>query len=187
MIEESALAQSGGVSFHSSTRSQESMKVIVFQVKEYRCALRVEEVEELLPMAKLWKTPGMPAAMEGTLNLGGKIIPVFRMDKIFKTQEIPLLLYTPILLVKSEKGAIGFIIEKAIGVHTIESKDIASNRGSVVTNDAIEAEITIGDERVALLSVKNLLFKEELENVGNYDADAQSRKKQEQLLKNIAA
>ncbi len=162
------------------------MKVIVFQVKEYSCALRVEDVEELLPMAKLWRTPGMPAAMEGMLNLGGRILPVFRMDRLFHTQEIQLELYTPILLVKSEKGSVGFIIEKALGVHTVESKDVAAKKG-IVSDDAIEAEITIKDQRVALLNVPKLLAREEVQKAKELGAEIETRKKEEELLKNIAA
>jgi len=162
------------------------MKVIVFQVKEYRCALRVEDVEELLPMAKLWKTPGMPAAMEGMLNLGGRILPVFRMDRIFKTQEVQLELYTPILLVKSDKGSVGFIIEKAVGVHTVEGKDVAAMKTSV-SDDAIEAEITIKDQKVALLSIAKLLDREEIQKAKALGTEIETRKKEEELLKNIAA
>ncbi len=162
------------------------MKVIVFQVKEYRCALRVEDVEELLPMAKLWKTPGMPAAMEGMLNLGGRVMPVFRMDRLFHTQEVKLELYTPILLVKSDKGSVGFIIEKAIGVHTVESKDVAGMKANV-SDDAIEAEITIKDQRVALLSLKKLLAREEVQKAKELGAEIEIRKKEAELLKNIAA
>ncbi len=162
------------------------MKVIVFQVKEYRCALRVEDVEELLPMAKLWKTPGMPASMEGMLNLGGRVLPIFRMDRLFKVSEIALELYTPILLVKSEKGSVGFIIEKAIGVHTIEAKDVAQMK-TTVADDSIEAEVTIKDQRVALLNIRKLLEREEVQKAKELETEITTRKKEAELLKNIAA
>ena len=138
------------------------MTVIVFQVKEYRCALRAEEVEELLPMAKLSKTPGMPPSMEGMLNIGGKIVPIFRMERLFGVADIPFGLYTPLLLVKTEKGTIGFVIEKALGVHTVEPKHVAALKSETGSADLMDAEITINDERVSLLSIRKLMQREQL-------------------------
>ncbi len=163
------------------------MTVIVFQVKEYRCALRAEEVEELLPMAKLSKTPGMPSSMEGMLNIGGKIVPVFRMDRLFGTSEVSLSLYTPILLVKTANGTMGFIIEKALGVHVVADKDVAQLKTSTGALDLMEAEVTINEQRVSLLSVSKLLLRDELGKAKEYEDLITIKKKEEELLKTIAA
>lgn len=163
------------------------MTVIVFQVKEYRCALRAEEVEELLPMAKLSKTPGMPSSMEGMLNIGGKIVPVFRMDRLFGVAEIALTLYTPIILVKTTQGTMGFIIEKALGVYAVAEKDVAPLRSQAGKTDLMEAEVTIKDERASLISIRKLLLREELENAKGFGDLIERKKKEAELLKTIAA
>ncbi len=163
------------------------MKFIVFQIQEHRCALRTEEVFELLPMAKLWKTAEMPHSLEGLLNLSGKLIPIFRLDRLFKVKEIALGLYTPILLVKSETGPLGLIIGKATGIHEVDPKTIVPVKNSLIASDCVDSEFIINDEKISLISVNKLLMKEEIQRAKEFETLLVSQAQQEELLKNIAA
>src|SRR5713226_8157522 len=56
--------------------------LVVFHLAGQLAAVPLENVERIAPMADLVRPPGMPAPLEGILNLGGRAAPVVRLDRL---------------------------------------------------------------------------------------------------------
>lgn len=57
-------------------------RILTFAIGEMPCALPLRAAREVLPMAALSRPPGLPAIMEGFLDLGGQAVPVLRLDQL---------------------------------------------------------------------------------------------------------
>ena len=97
------------------------------------CAVRLETVVEIVPMATLICPPNRPALIEGFLNLAGSAIPVVRLDRLFGFAERAVELHTPLLIIRSKAGPLALWIDRVFDVRTAaESATLAVDPGSLV-------------------------------------------------------
>ncbi|WP_142847608.1 chemotaxis protein CheW [Telmatospirillum sp. J64-1] len=71
-----------------------------FQLSDRVCALPADSVREIVPMADLARPPGMPATLQGMLDLGGQAIPVLRLALLLGLREVPPTLSTVIIVLR---------------------------------------------------------------------------------------
>ena len=57
-------------------------RILIFAIGGKSCALPLGVAREVLPMAALSRPPGLPSIMEGFLDLGGRAVPVLRLDQL---------------------------------------------------------------------------------------------------------
>ena len=104
-----AAVQAGGV------------EVLKFMIPGMRLCAPLENVIKVLPMMELQPVPGSPRYLRGLMNLHGRSIPVVDLAaRLGYGGYTRCTLETPILLCAHEGLQTGLIVEKVIGVETLE-------------------------------------------------------------------
>ena len=135
-----------------SSNPDRDLTVLTFQVGQHRCALSTERVAEILLLAALDRPKGMPRAYEGYLNLSGVRIPVVRLDRLLQVPDIPLLLSTPMIVLKGLSSPIALLAEKMVGVRRVSTTALSPVSAGKEFNECIQAVFQDGEVTTALLS-----------------------------------
>ncbi|MBI2504469.1 MAG: chemotaxis protein CheW [Candidatus Latescibacteria bacterium] len=152
-----------------------SRRAVVFRLAGQACALPLERVQEVLPMATLLRPPGLPALLEGFLNLGGAAVPVIHLCRLFGLPWEAPGLYTPLLVVSGHPGPLALLVDEVTDLLSVDQKALVQVREDQVFNDCVEAEIDLGDRTLHLLSPDRLLLEEERQRVAALREAAQER------------
>ena len=152
----------------------ESVKLLVFQIGGECCALRVEAVREILPMAALAKPPGRPSALEGFLNLRGIATAVVRLDRLF---DLPAAEAGPnarlIVLRNRQAGAAAFLVESVDEIVDVPAGALLPVPEHNCFNDASEAMVALGERAAHLLRPERVLIESERRSIEEFQARAQ--------------
>jgi len=125
------------------------------------CALPLLSVREVIYVPEITALPNMPPYFEGMMNLRGKILGVIDLRKrIFGKKPPP----NPeqrevVVVVESERGEIGVIVDAVIRVLSINEADrvAAPVRESDPVSRYVEGVIKKPDELVLILNMLKLL------------------------------
>ena len=147
--------------------------LLVFELAGRACALPVETVQEIVPMAELAHPPGLPCVLEGFLNLRGGAVPVLRLNRLFDLPARPPGLHTPLIILPTRPCALALLAEAVTGIVTVPSGSILPIRDKNCFNDCVEAEMEIHERLVHLLSPERLLLEKERQCVAELQAKAQ--------------
>ena len=91
---------------------EQDLHVAAFELAGRTCAIPSANVREVLFMPALARPPGLPAILEGILNLGGVAVPVVKLDRLFGLPERVAGLYTPIIVLRSQ-NPLALLVDKA--------------------------------------------------------------------------
>jgi purine-binding chemotaxis protein CheW len=149
--------------------------ILVFRLGPERCAIRVDEVQELVVMASLARLPGLPSILEGFLNLRGAATPVVRLDRLFGLAPRQPGLYTPLIVLTGQPGAMALLVEYVDSVVVAPESAQAAIPPGHSFNDCAEAEIWLEPygAPIHLLSCQRLLLEQEQSRVAELRAMAQ--------------
>ena len=89
---------------------ERARNLLIFQTSGMDCALPVESVREIVPMAMLSEPPGLPSGMAGFLNLRGVAIPIVHLDRLFNLPEQRPGLNTPMIVLRGVLGPVGILV-----------------------------------------------------------------------------
>ncbi|HEX9117128.1 MAG TPA: chemotaxis protein CheW [Anaerolineae bacterium] len=92
---------------------------MLFQLHGDAYALGIGAVMEVLPMVALARVPGSFAALEGLVDLRGRVIPVLDARRLLGLPERQPDLHTPILIVRKQERVFGLIVDLVTEVRTI--------------------------------------------------------------------
>jgi purine-binding chemotaxis protein CheW len=134
---------------------------VVFDVGGRPCALPLDQIQEVLPMATLAKPPGLPRVLEGFLDLAGHAIPVLRADRLLGLPEQPLGLYTHILLFRQDGVIHGLVVDRVHTLLRVDADQMRTVDRKDLFNGCCIAEISESGSMVHLLSAPSLLFEKE--------------------------
>jgi len=149
--------------------------IVVFQVAGLACALRLESVAEIVPMAALFSPPSRPALIEGFLNLGGAAIPVVRLDRLFGLPEREVELYTPMIVIKSKSGPLALWVERVLDVRVIDASSILAVEPRHSFNGCVKAVVGTETFPVHLLAVERILLDKERQCLAEFQSREQQR------------
>lgn len=152
-------------------------RLVVFRLCGQCFALAVECVAEVVPLAWLDRPPHLPAVIEGILNLGGRAVPVLRLDRVLGLTAGHFGLDASILILRDggERGTAGLLVEHVDGVRP---GDAARRRGLAPENSfnlCLADELDLGGKTVHLLDCRRILLEEEKARLSEFQAVAQAR------------
>jgi purine-binding chemotaxis protein CheW len=150
-------------------------KLLVFEAGGRECALPVEAVQEIVPMAALASAPGQPPIVEGFLNLRGTAVPVVRFDRLFGLPGEPPGLYTPLIVLKGSPQPTGLMVGavKEIAAAPPEAWQPVGETGSL--NGCARAEVRLGERDVSVLDPGRLIIEQERRRIEELQAGIQRR------------
>ncbi len=146
---------------------------MVFTLAGQPCAIPLESVREVVPMAQLARPPGLPALLEGFLNLRGEAVPVVRLRRLFGLPEASPGLYTPVVILK--EGPLALLVDEVSGILSAPEEARLPVQEGHAFNDCVEAEVVLDGRTVHLLSKDRLLLEQERRRIAELQVTAQRR------------
>jgi chemotaxis signal transduction protein len=150
--------------------------LLVFHLAGRLAALPLETVERIAPMAQLARPPGMPASLEGILNLAGVAVPVVCLDRLFRLPVRRPGLHSMLIVLKGVSSSrIALLVERISAVLYVPESDLLPVGGQDSFNACIEATVLAQGEIIHLLSPTRILLEKERETLSEFQGMAQQR------------
>jgi purine-binding chemotaxis protein CheW len=150
--------------------------LLVFHLAGQLAAVPLENVERIVPMAQLAHPPGMPAPLEGILNLAGTAAPVVRLDRLLQLPAPPPGLYSMLIVLKGVSGGrIALLVDRVIEILSVPGSAFVPVHDEDSFNACAEATVSMRGEIVHLLSPTRILLEKERETLSEFQAMAQQR------------
>ena len=149
--------------------------LVVFHLADQAYALPLTEVQEIVPMAKLSRPPGLPPVLAGFLNLEGTAVPVVRLDRLFQLPEQSLGLYTRLLILRHPDSQVALLAEKVSEILAVSPEAVLPVPESHSFNDCVEGMITVQDRVILLLSAERILLEKEHQCLAEFRDREQAR------------
>ena len=96
---------------------EEEIPMLEFELKGEKYSVPVLEASEIIPIRETVPVPKAPKYIEGVINLRGDVISIVHLPKLVGNHEFksdPMM--TKILIVETQKGKAGLIIEKVLSI-----------------------------------------------------------------------
>ena len=143
----------------------EQIQLVSFNLGEEEYAVEVLKVREILRMATITHIPNAPAAVEGIINLRGRVIPIISLRSSFGMPQCESSHNTRIMVMEMEGRQAGFIVDGVSEVIRISSAEVKPPPPMVaggVDQEAICGVIQHGEQLLLLLQLEQM-FPEEHE------------------------
>lgn len=134
-------------------------EVLLCAIGDHRVALPLDEIREVVPLARTRPIPGAPYFILGLLNVRGRELPV--LDAIARSRKAPRRPALDEQIVTCEAGllAFGLLVTRVIGVASVDPGTFATLPADLmqwtgVKRERIGGVATVGGEPVLLASVE---------------------------------
>jgi purine-binding chemotaxis protein CheW len=150
------------------------VRLLVFHLAGQVCAVSLNQVREIVPMARLSQPPGLPSFVEGFLNLGGSAVSVLRLDRLLNLDEHEPSLYSTLLILRSSGSPNAWLVDDVeIVADSPESRMPVSAEQSF--NGCVDAEVSVHGRVIHLLSPERILLERERQSVAHFQVLEQRR------------
>jgi purine-binding chemotaxis protein CheW len=105
---------------------EKDYQVVGFRIGNETYGVRIGSVREIVRVPEITSVPNAPEAIEGVINLRGKIIPVMDLRKRFGSGSVQPDKRNRILVVELENKLLGLIVSSASEVLKIPPSEIAA-------------------------------------------------------------
>ncbi|MFE1600599.1 chemotaxis protein CheW [Methylobacterium sp. ID0610] len=141
------------------------------------CAVPREAVREILPLPRLWRPPGVPAALAGFFNLGGAAVPVIDLAALFglPAEAGRPMVYRHLLMLGAE-APLALLVDRVSDLVTVAPDAVNPVAPGTALNGCVAAEVRVGERLLHGLDIRRILLAEERERL-----DAQTRAAQARL------
>jgi purine-binding chemotaxis protein CheW len=154
---------------------QQNGTLLVFHLTGQLCAVSLKWVQEVVPMARLSRPPGLPSIIEGFLNLGGTAVSVLRLDRLFNLGETGPSLYTPLLILRTPDRPIALLVDDVSEIIIDSPEARLPVLAEQSFNGCVEAEVLANQRTIHLLSPDRILLEQERRRVAEFQALEQRR------------
>ena len=150
--------------------------LLVFHLSGQTAALPLESAQRIVPMAQLARPLGLPSLLEGILNLGGRVAPVLRLDRLLHLPLQRLGLYSTLIIVNGvSDGRVAILVDRVSEILTVPESALLPIGEEDSFNACAVAAVFVQGQMVPLLSPARILLEKEREALSQFQAMAQRR------------
>lgn len=150
-------------------------RLLVFHLAGQDCAVSLNRVREIVPMARLARPPGLPSIVEGFLNLAGTAVTVLRLDRLFNLSEREPGLYSTLLVLRTSGCPIAWLVDNISEIVADSPEARLPVSADQSFNGCAEAEVAVNGRMIHLLSPERILLEQERRTVAEFQALEQQR------------
>ena len=146
---------------------EKDLQVVGFRIGSETFGVRIASVREIVRVPEITSVPNAPEAIEGVINLRGKIIPVMDLRKRFGSPNVQPDKKNRILVVELEKRLLGLIVNSASEVIKIPPSEIEPP-GTVFAEGESNYVTGVGKlngRLIILLDIEKLLHRPEFKRL----------------------
>ena len=160
----------------------EEKQYLTFMLGGEMFSLSILCIKEIIWYANLTEVPMMPACIRGVINLRGAVVPVMDLSNRFGKPSTPVIKSTCIVIVEvptaveGEHQNMGVVVDSVQAVLEIPASEIepAPSFGAKIRPDFIEGIAKVNGKFVILLNVNRVLSTEEISQMGQVAAVAET-------------
>jgi purine-binding chemotaxis protein CheW len=135
-----------------------SLQVLQFLVQNVRLCVDLSYVKKVIPLTAVEEVPGGPSCLVGLLNVAGTSLPAFDLGlQLDLPRTSVYTVDTPIVICFDDEHEAGIIVDKIIGLETIENKDLQMREEFNKPNSPFLAAVTINSELFLVINMSSLL------------------------------
>ncbi len=155
------------MSGHAVTQKNDTSQFVGFELDDQTYAFRIEEIQEIVILEKVTRTPQSPAFCEGVSNLRGSIIPIINLRTLFGLEPKPIDDETRTIVVNVGERTMGCVVDVVSQVVRIPHEDIQPAPQTVTADgaDYISGFARLDGDLVVLLDINKLLNPDQLERI----------------------
>ena len=155
----------------TSGAEKNSAQFVGFRLSDQQYAFRIEQIQEIVILDNLTRTPQVAACVEGVSNLRGAIIPIVNLRKLMGLEPKRHDSETRTIVVNVGERIMGCTVDMVTQVIRISSQDVQPPPETVVTAgaDYISGFAKLADQLVILLDIDKLLASQKLEQLEQGD------------------
>jgi purine-binding chemotaxis protein CheW len=162
--------------FSFASVAGQARPLVVFRLNSQMAAFPAESVERVAPMAALLRPPGLPAALEGVLNLAGAAIPVVSLTRLFRLPPQKPGLYSMLVVLQlSAESRIAAVVDRVTDIVAVPAYRLRPLDREDFFNGCVEAVVDIEGQSVHLLSIARIMLAKEREVLAEFGEVAQQR------------
>jgi purine-binding chemotaxis protein CheW len=146
---------------------EKDLQVVGFRIGSETFGVRIGSVREIVRVPEITAVPNAPDAIEGVINLRGKIVPVMDLRKRFGNASVQPDKKNRILVVELEKRLLGLIVNSASEVIKIPPSEIEPP-GNVFAEGESNYVTGVGKlngRLIILLDIEKLLHRPEFKRI----------------------
>ena len=142
-----------------------SSQFVGFQVAGQEYAFRIEQIQEIVILDQVTRTPQVPEYVEGVSNLRGSIIPIINLRKLFGLEPKPADSETRTIVVNVGQRTMGCTVDMVSQVLRIPQENIQPAPETVTADGAhyISGFAKLEGRLMILLDIDELLDPEQLD------------------------
>ena len=150
------------------------LQIIGFRVGRETFGLPISEVREILRVPEITAMPNAPEAVEGVMNLRGRIVPVIDLGRMFGSQSAEAADKRRVIVVEHAGRNLALLVHSASHILRIAQSEVEPTRDVLPEGHAeyVSGMGKLNDRLVILLDLKKILERVEL-NKGGLDKGEQ--------------
>ncbi len=118
------------------TISNNNQQLVVFSLANEEYGVAITQIQEIIRQPDITRIPGMPAFIEGVVNLRGKIIPVIDLRKRFCLEQKEESDKTRVVVADAGGQTIGLVVDSVSEVVNLPTDQIDPIPPSIASIDA---------------------------------------------------
>lgn len=150
-----------------SGESAEQLQLVTFEVGQEEFAIDILSVQEINRMMQITRVPQSPPAVEGVINLRGRIIPVVDLRKRFGMESKAHAAESRIIVVEVAGRVLGFTVDRVNEVLRVDGSIVepAPALTCGVDTDYVRGVGKLNDRLLILLELDRLFSSTDLSSV----------------------
>lgn len=148
--------------------------MLLCRVARTTCAVPADEVQEILPIMRLSRPPGLPPLLAGFFQLEGLVVPVVKLARLLEVAEESTRLFTPIVVLRHVE-LLAIKVDAMLQMIDVCEEDIAPVAGPVADQKIAEGLIKRDGRLIPIISPARLLFATEAACIEALRAREQAR------------
>ena len=155
------------------SENKTSSQFVGFQIGDQEYAIRIEQIQEIVILDRVTKTPQVPDFCDGVSNLRGSIIPIINLRRLFGLEARPADSETRTIVVNLDERTMGCTVDMVSQVIRIPEESVQPAPETVTSDGAnyISGFATVDERLVILLNIDDLLDPAQLDRVKSTSAN----------------
>jgi purine-binding chemotaxis protein CheW len=149
--------------------------LLTFELGGQIYGIDLDKIQEIVPMAQLFRPASLPMMIAGFLNLAGSAVPVLRLDRLFGLAEFSIGLYTPLVILHHPDAHLAVIVERVHRIIIVSAESILPIPENHTFNDCVEGTAMHAEQAILLLSPERILLEKEQLCVAEFESREQAR------------
>lgn len=143
---------------------------VIFKLGREEYGVDIMHVKEISEFKESMKVPNAPKFIDGIVNYRGVITPIINLRNKFNMELLELTSNTRIIIIYLNERQVGFLVDDASQVLTIDEKNI--DPAPEIISGGIEEKFIsgiakVGERMVIILDLEKVLSEEEKEKLVN--------------------